>query len=109
MRFSLELLLATFFLVARTAASSANIYISGPPSKAAEQALSPIATRLLLARRLGLSQYHSLEGADEALLKLLNDFGGEQRALLSTEEQWQGHQRNLIVVDGVENPKGEWT
>lgn len=106
MRPLLEVLWAAFLLVTTAAASDATIYISGSPSKLSPQALSPSATRLLLARRLGLSHYHTLEGTDESTLRVLNDFGGKQRALLSTDEQWLDHQRNLIVINGVENPEG---
>lgn len=53
---------------------------------------------------LGLSQYHSLEDADESTLSALNDFGGQQKALL-TYQGGVGYQRNLIVIDSVENPE----
>ncbi|KAL8710894.1 MAG: hypothetical protein Q9225_007218 [Loekoesia sp. 1 TL-2023] len=101
----LEIWWAVFLLVSTTVAIDATIYISGSPSKVSPQALSPSATRLLLARRLGLSQYHTLEGTDDSTLRVLNDFGGEQQPLLSTDEQWLDHQRNLIIIDGVENPE----
>lgn len=106
MKLSLELLCAPLLVAVALAAPDASIYISGSPVDVPRHSLSPDATRLLLARRLGLSQYHSLEGAYESILKILNDFGGEQRALLPTEEQGLSHQRNLMVIDGVESPEG---
>ncbi|KAI4171409.1 MAG: hypothetical protein LQ343_004265 [Gyalolechia ehrenbergii] len=105
MKLSLELLCAPLLVAVALAAPDASIYISGSPVDVPRHSLSPDATRLLLARRLGLSQYHSLEGAYESILKILNDFGGEQRALLPTEEQGLSHQRNLMVIDGVESPE----
>ncbi|KAL8995515.1 MAG: hypothetical protein Q9169_004775, partial [Polycauliona sp. 2 TL-2023] len=66
--------------------------------------LSPEATRLLLARRLGLSRYHGLEGVDEPTLKILNEVGGQQKLLLSSNEQRQEPQRNLIVIEDVGDP-----
>ncbi|KAL8679154.1 MAG: hypothetical protein Q9186_004545 [Xanthomendoza sp. 1 TL-2023] len=87
----------------RTIASDAYIYIADASEQSSPQSLSPEATRLLLARRLGLSRYHSLEGADESTLRILNEFGGKQQALLSIDEQWLDPRRNLIVVEDVEN------
>ncbi|KAL9599672.1 MAG: hypothetical protein Q9219_003660 [cf. Caloplaca sp. 3 TL-2023] len=51
-----------------------------------------------------LSQYHSLEGADESTLHILNELGGQQKALFSTSEQWPDLQRNVIFLDGIQNP-----
>ncbi|KAL8933053.1 MAG: hypothetical protein Q9211_005991 [Gyalolechia sp. 1 TL-2023] len=105
MKLSLELLCAPLLVAAGLAVPDPSIYISGSPVDVPGRSLSPSATRLLFARRLGLSQYHSLEGADESTLSILNKFGGEQRGLLSTDEQWLGHQRNLLIIDGVEDPE----
>ncbi|KAL8732634.1 MAG: hypothetical protein Q9166_002609 [cf. Caloplaca sp. 2 TL-2023] len=100
---------AALLLAARTIASEAYIYISDSPEVTTPQALSPEATRLLLARRLGLSRYHSLEAADETTLKALNHFGGKQRALLSTDELWRDPQRNLVVIEDVGDVSGGLT
>ncbi|KAL8936772.1 MAG: hypothetical protein Q9216_004757 [Gyalolechia sp. 2 TL-2023] len=108
MKLFLELLCAPLLIAVGLAAPDAYIHISGSPVDVPQHSLSPSETRLLLARRLGLSQYHSLKDADESTLKILNDFGGNQQVLLSTDEQRLSHQRNLIVIDGVENP-GEFT
>ncbi|KAL8809734.1 MAG: hypothetical protein Q9200_003152 [Gallowayella weberi] len=103
MRLSLGLSWATILFAAQTFGSDAYIYISNASEQPSPQSLSPEATRLLLARRLGLSRYHSLEGADELTLRTLNEFGGKQEALLSIDEQWLDPQRNLIVVEDVEH------
>lgn len=110
MRLSSGISWAVSLLAARTIATDASIYISDSPSGASREALSPATTRLLLARRLGLSQYHSLKRADDTTLRVLNDFGGEQKTLLSMDEPWTGPQRNLVIVEdvgGVGNPKGK--
>ncbi|KAL9581301.1 MAG: hypothetical protein Q9212_003977 [Teloschistes hypoglaucus] len=108
MRVFLGFIWAPLLLAARSAASDAQIYITDQHEGRTPKALSPATIRLLLARRLGLSQYHSLEGVDESALKLLNNYGGEQRALFSADEQQQqqDRQRNLIVIDGVEDSNG---
>ncbi|KAL8661606.1 MAG: hypothetical protein Q9202_005434 [Teloschistes flavicans] len=103
MRLFLGLLWAPTLLAVRTVASGAQIYISDQPEGRTTKTLSPTTTRLLLARRLGLSRYHSLEGADESVLKILNNYGGEQRAFFLADEPLQERQRNLIVIDGFED------
>ncbi|KAL8645879.1 MAG: hypothetical protein Q9210_006467 [Variospora velana] len=104
MRLSSTLSWAASLLIAKTLATDANIYVSGFPPGASSQTVSPSTTRLLLAQRLGLSRFHSLEGADETTLSILNDFGGEQKALLSADKRSMlGQRRHLIVIEGVRN------
>lgn len=102
MRLTSRLLLATGLLVVRTLAIDASIYVSDLATGASREALSPATTRLLLAQRLGLSQYYGLEDSDDETLRILNSFGGKQKTLLSNDEPWTGPQRNLIIVEGVE-------
>lgn len=108
MKLSSTFLWAASLLTAKTSASDANIYVSGFPPGASRQTVSPSTTRLLLAQRLGLSRFHSLKGADETTLSILNDFGGEQKTLLSAN-RWsvEGQPRHLIVIEGVRNAEGE--
>lgn len=106
MKLSFSLSCASFLLSAHALASDASIYLSDASDTPAPQVLSPHATRLLLARRLGVSNYHSLEGADEPTLKTLNEFGGQQKSILSPDERWQDPQRNLIIIEDIENPRG---
>ena len=68
--------------------------------------LNPENTRLLLAHRLGLSQYHSLKDADERTISLINNFGGKQDLLFNQHEKEDDAQRVLVFVEGIQNPKG---
>ncbi|KAL9018997.1 MAG: hypothetical protein Q9185_003739 [Variospora sp. 1 TL-2023] len=104
MKLSSTVFWAASLLTAKTLASDASIYVSGFPPGAFRQTVSPSTTRLLLAQRLGLSRFHSLKGADETTLSILNDFGGEQKTLLSAN-RWsiEGQRRHLIVIEGVQN------
>lgn len=88
-----------------TVAGEARVYTSEswsyqkpkePPS------ISPHTARLLLAQRLGLSQYHSLQDADEPTLDILNTYGGEQQQIFVHEERSQGAEKLLLVVEGVD-------
>ena len=69
--------------------------------------ISPQEASLIFAYRLGLSQYHNVQYADESGLRHLNTFGGSQQKLFSTEEQdWSaGAGKILVVVEGVEHPE----
>ena len=97
------LLWASAALETYTVAGEAFVYTSeswsrqtpvGPPS------ISPHAARLLLAQRLGLSQYHSLHDADESTLDILNKHGGEQQQIFTRGDRSQGAEKLLLVVEG---------
>ena len=97
---------ATVFLRAYTVLGEALVYTSEslprqtlvqPPS------ISPHTARLLLAQRLGLSQYHSLQDSDDLTLDILNTFGGEQQQIFAHDEEgFQGAEKLLLVVEGVD-------
>lgn len=72
------------------------------PAHAEPPSISPHTARLLLAQRLGLSQYHSLQDADESTLDILNTYGGQQEQIFAREDGSQGAERFLIFVEGVD-------
>ncbi len=70
--------------------------------------ISPITTKLLLAQRLGLSQYYSLEGADEATIEILNGFTSPQEQLFLDGIETKRRERKLLaIVENVEQFEGE--
>ena len=95
-------------LGACSVAAEALLYTSDmpPASRAGTPSISPNTARLLLAQRLGLSQFHSLEGADESTLDVLNTYGGKQQQLFNDEQHARSNDRLLLVVDGVTKPEG---
>lgn len=66
--------------------------------------ISSITARLLLAHRLGLSQYHSLDGADEATIEVLNGFEGSREQIFLDEEK--STEKVLAFIENVEHPDG---
>lgn len=77
-------LLLPVFIGAASAVSDATVYLfqgkewpnsSNPPS------LSPEQARLVVAQRLGTSQYHGLGDASEATISYINKFGGSRGSL----------------------------
>ena len=67
---------------------------------------SPQTARLLLAHRLGLSQYHSLGNAQDHVIEDLNSLRTSQRPLLSGSRVEPTRRQLLIVVEGLEHPEG---
>lgn len=102
------LLWAGAALEAYTVAPEALVYTSECLSRqtpAEPPSISPHTARLLLARRLGLSQYHSLQDADESTLDILNTYGGEQQQIFAGEDGSHGAEKLLLIVEGVDESR----
>ena len=99
------LLWASAALEAYTVVGKALLYTSESWSRQATvkpPSISPQTARLLLAQRLGLSRYHSLQDADESTLEILNTFGGEQQQIFAPKETLQSDEKLLLIVEGVD-------
>ena len=66
--------------------------------------ISSVTARLLLAQRLGLSQYHRLDGADETTIQLLNSFKPFREQIFLDEEKSTA--KVLAFIENVEHPDG---
>lgn len=98
-------------LVLRINAFSPEAYIfTSPNGKSHSSAtretpsISSITARLLLAQRLRLSQYHSLDGVDEAAIELLNGLEGSREQIFLDEED--STEKVLAFIENVEHPDG---
>lgn len=99
------LLSAIAALEAYTVVGEALVYTSeswSRPALAGPPSISPRTARLLLAQRLGLSRYHSLQDADESTLDILNTCGGEQQQVFAREDGSEVVEKLLLVVEGVD-------
>ena len=99
------ILWASAALEAYTVVGKALIYTSESWSRQAPvepPSISPHTARLLLAQRLGLSQYHSLQDADESTLDILNTHGGEQQQIFGQEQTLQSAEKLLLIVEGAD-------
>lgn len=80
--------------------SNAQAIDSAPTTLTASEA------RLLIAQRLGLSQYHSLAGASSSIIDAINAYG------LGGVQQFLGRQSQtptgLILIEGVDGLDGVW-
>ena len=77
---------------------SRQFFESTPP------ALSPTGARLVLAKHLGLDEYHSLQEYDDETFGALNCQTSRWQTLL--EEPEKNYQRTLIYIDGLVATKG---
>lgn len=96
---------ASAALEVHTVLGKALIYTSESWSRQASvepPSISPHTARLLLAQRLGLSQYHSLQDADESTLDILNTYGGEQKQIFAQEQTLQSAEKLLLIVEGAD-------
>lgn len=85
--------------------TSSNGQPAAPSGEAAS--ISTITARLLLAQRLGLSQYHSLEDASDASIQVLNSFGGIQEPIFLDETIERRTNKFLAIIENVDQPEGE--
>lgn len=114
MRLHASIFIAGAFSVVQAAVLEAPVYIFNDKSTASASqdlpSLSPETARLVLADRLGLSQYHSLLGANELTIKYLNQLGAlrSQHLLNDEPERSRRSGRLLLVIEGVETPQGTY-
>ncbi|KAI9719983.1 MAG: hypothetical protein M1812_003108 [Candelaria pacifica] len=107
MRILLGIITFTIFGYTKAASSTGLVYtfdLKSPHSVRDPQTTSPGTARLILAQRLGLSQYHSLNGVDDLTLQQLNAFGGERACLFGDDEGATAPAKLLVLVDGVQEP-----
>ena len=84
----------------------ASVYTFGANSSpSTTDNVTPSTARVLLAHRLGLSQFHSLEVEDDLTLAILNRFSDSQSSLFASGDKDEKVHRLLVIVEGVEDPK----
>jgi hypothetical protein len=97
-------LLVPAFIGAASAGFNADVYIfqgeeslqtSKPPTLTPEQA------RLVLAQRIGSSQYHDLSTSSESTLAFINSFGGTQESLFEDAPTDKAAEL-VLIVEGVD-------
>lgn len=107
MKLAHTLIWASIAYTAHSTSPNASIYTSEPPNNRLSLSLTANAARLLLARRLGLSQYHSIEDVDDTTIRILDEQRGPQQLAFLTDENEPRAQNILVVVEGVEQPEGK--
>ncbi len=109
MRVHAGLIWANAALQTYAASHEASVYVFDKkiePSNVQPPSVSPNTARLLLAQRLGLTQYHSLQEADDLAIEHLNALRGTQKPVFLDEGRDETPLKLLVIVEGWEDTKG---
>ncbi|EAT88107.2 hypothetical protein SNOG_04347 [Parastagonospora nodorum SN15] len=68
-------------------------------ASAASPAVSPETARLIIAQRLGLSRFHSIEHADAEAIRHINAYGGRQQKLFGGDDADQSKAHLLMWIE----------
>lgn len=94
-------------LASVVSADVARVFLSGHSESQAEpRTLSPSDARLVIARRLGLSDFHSLRDANDATIEALNLLSGKPQPLFNGNNQVDPVPKAIFVVEGGEDVFG---
>jgi hypothetical protein len=103
--------LLSLLCAAWTAQSSSlgHVLYFDPESKPHESSdsIQPSTARLILAERLGLSSFYSLANSDSDAIRQIDSYGRSQKHLFEHAQVSDSQSRVLLLVEGVENPKGK--
>jgi hypothetical protein len=72
-------------------------------ASAAHASVRPETARLIIAQRLGLSRFHSIEHADAEAIQYINAFGGEQQKLFGGDDADSSKAHFLIWIEDGED------
>ena len=101
--------LLSLLLASDTAARHAyvSLHAAEAPSSS-DSAVSPNAARLVLAQRLGLSDYHALDTEDSNILDFLNSYSDSSHDALFQDTNFDARERRKILffLEGVEDSHG---
>jgi hypothetical protein len=68
-------------------------------ASAARPSVSPETARLIIAHRLGLSRFHSIEHADAEAIRHLNAYGGAQQKLFGQDDEDRSKAHLLLWIE----------
>lgn len=80
--------------------------LSSPKANIKLPSISPSNSRLLFANRLGLSQYHTLDGADDDTMNLLARFDNQKSTLFQDYDEYL--MRTFVIIEGVDDPESTY-
>lgn len=104
MKLSSSFLLPLLASTASAASDPARAYIfegqQWPNNLASPPALSPNEARLVLAQRLGVSQFHDVGSVGNSAIKYINQFGGQLKSLFQDARKDRAPEL-VMIVEGV--------
>lgn len=109
MKLSWGFILSSLYCSA-AASKAGHVFIYDPivqPAKEEPAAVSPETARLILAQRLGVSRYHSINTADADDLLQLARYAGVSRRLFLGQDDLYGNEAHVLVwVEDVDDIGG---
>ncbi|KAH7087069.1 hypothetical protein FB567DRAFT_629106 [Paraphoma chrysanthemicola] len=69
---------------------------------AARPSVTPETARLIIAQRLGLSRYHSIQHADEEAIRHINAYGGKQQKLFGAQDSSRSRAHLLMWIEDAD-------
>ncbi|QSZ36407.1 hypothetical protein DSL72_006284 [Monilinia vaccinii-corymbosi] len=104
MKLSSSFLLPLLASTACAASDSARAFVfegqQWPNNQASPPALSPNEARLVLAQRLGVSEFHDVGSVDSSAIKHINKFGGQSRSIFEDAPKDRAAEL-VMIVEGV--------
>lgn len=109
MKLSWSFIVSSLYCAA-SATQEGHVYILDPVSRTLPQVATTVdaaTARLILAQRLGLSRFHSIDRSrSEESLKQINAYGGRQQKLFGGDDADRTHAHALVWIEGVEDADG---
>ncbi|KAF2013553.1 hypothetical protein BU24DRAFT_424550 [Aaosphaeria arxii CBS 175.79] len=109
MKLSWSFAVSSLFISASAASKAGHVFVYDPASaKAAplQSSVTPETARWILAQRLGVSQFHSIDDPSEEAIEQLNAYSGRTQTLLggdNSNERDLSEARVLVWIDDVED------
>ena len=109
MKLSVAKLVEASLLAAQASAELASVYLSSthphhPSLRSDLLQLNPSDARLVFAKRLGLSEYHSIDDASREAITALNTFGRSQRRIFGDDKDVRP--QAVVLIEGVKDAHG---
>jgi hypothetical protein len=104
MKLSWRFILPSLLCSASAASRTGYVYVWDPdtqPSETQLPSITPESARLILAQRLGVSQFHAIK-PNQALIQHINKFGGRPAPLFS-EKSIKNAAHALVWIEGAED------
>lgn len=94
---------------AASAERDAHVYMYDAKAGSAEQtpsSVTPETARLILARRLGLSDFHTLDNPSTETIRNLNVYGGKHPKFFGGKGQYELETKQMLWLDDVDEIEG---
>jgi hypothetical protein len=100
------LLTAASPAIASASAAVGQVFLYGAEAvrPTTSETVDPATARLILAQRLGLSQFHSIADAGDDAIRQVDSYGGRAQQLFGWGGHEQSRSRVMIVVEGIKDP-----